>query len=129
MEYDWEGQTQLQVLRPPATAAIVEGTFVVSAAHSAPIQSLLAVYRAPCVDEPIRTLVLRRQIQSKGEGGGVRSLCFAGGAPVPLKALKALGATLLDVNGQVSSSLCWVTRCGHPRLCNNWVEGRLANER
>lgn len=37
-----------------------------------------------------------------GEGGGVRSVCFAGGAPVPLKALKALGATLLDVNGQVS---------------------------
>jgi hypothetical protein len=59
--------TQPQVLRPPATAAVVEGTFVVSAEHAAAVAALLAEYRAPCVDQPVRTLVLRRQIQSKGE--------------------------------------------------------------
>lgn len=55
------------MIRPPATAAVVEGTFVVSAAHASAVSALLAEYRAPCMDEPIRTLVLRRQIQSKGE--------------------------------------------------------------
>ena len=61
---------------------------------------------APAGDGADALLVLRRELTTVGgeagggNGGGTRSACRVNGRPVPLRVLRALGAALVDVNGQ-----------------------------
>ena len=85
------------LVRPPATSASVEATLTLAPGDAAAVGAALG--KSAAAAAPAATLTLRRELSLEA-GGHVRSRCFVNGAASPLKALKAVGALLADINGQ-----------------------------
>jgi len=92
-------------IRPPARVAAVEATLVLApgdaAAVAVALQGVGLATKAAALasPSPSSALTLRRELSLEA-GAHVRSRCFLNGAPVPLKALRAVGGLLADINGQ-----------------------------
>ena len=93
------------LIRPPARVAAVEATLVLApgdaAAVAVALQGVGLATKAAALasPSPSSALTLRRELSLEA-GAHVRSRCFLNGAPVPLKALRAVGGLLADINGQ-----------------------------
>ncbi|MEW5306991.1 MAG: hypothetical protein WDW36_009414 [Sanguina aurantia] len=94
-----------ECVRTPAELASVEGVFVLSGGKVEAARLLLSREGLPQKALPsssmdgtaVRLTVRREIIQS---GGGTRSRCYINGTPTSLRVLRALGALLVDTNGQ-----------------------------
>lgn len=88
------------VIRPPATAAVVEGTVAVAPADQPALRSLLLSLGLPhrSVSRGLDTVTIRREILNGPSG--TRSKCSLNGAATSLRVLRELGRALVDVNGQ-----------------------------
>ena len=88
------------VVRPPASAAIIQGTVSVAPTDQAAIRSLLISLGLPqrSLSHGLDTIIIRREIQNGPSG--TRSKCSLNGAATSLRVLRELGRALVDVNGQ-----------------------------
>eukprot|EP00887_Chlorella_sp_A99_P005825 scaffold1.g5825.t1 len=89
-----------ECLRPPATAAVLEGTLEVAPVDCTALAALLRQLGVP--QRAIRSgpgpLTLRREIVKVADG--VRSRCSVNGSPTSLRVLREVGRLLVDINGQ-----------------------------
>jgi DNA repair ATPase RecN len=88
------------IIRAPATSAIVEGTIAVAPADQPVVRRLLLSLGLPqkVLSRGLDTLTIRREIQSGALG--TRSKCSLNGTATSLRVLKEIGRVLVDVNGQ-----------------------------
>jgi DNA repair ATPase RecN len=91
------------LVRPPATTAVVEGLVAVAPGDVPAVIALLESLGVPARARAAAAggLRLRREIVGGGGGGGgARSRCSINGAPTTLRVLREVGRALVDVNGQ-----------------------------
>lgn len=94
------------VIRPPATTAVVEGTLSVAPSHRPALRHLLKSLglpdRSTChgtTGSEDDVLKIKREV-TLGPNGGARSRCFLNGTPTSVRVLREVGRALVDVNGQ-----------------------------
>ena len=92
-----------EIVRPPSTSAVVQGSIHIAAQDQAAVQDLLTSLGVSSRSlnrslSGVETLTIRREILSGTTG--TRSKCSLNGVATSLKTLKEVGRALVDVNGQ-----------------------------
>ncbi|MGB9592727.1 MAG: DNA repair protein RecN [Anaerolineae bacterium] len=86
------GRADTEVVRAEADFALVEGTFVLTAALQAEIAPILA---EGGLESEGDTLILSREVRREG-----RNICRINGRAVTLRQFQAVGERLIDIHGQ-----------------------------
>jgi len=86
------GRADTEVVRAEADFALVEGTFVLTAAMQAEIAPILA---EGGLESEGDTLILSREVRREG-----RNICRINGRAVTLRQFQAVGERLIDIHGQ-----------------------------